>query len=123
MAVKQFANKTFPILVATDVAGRGLDILHIQTVINYDLPRDIEAYVHRIGRTGRTDALSSDCEARTFICKDETWFASQLLMLLEANQMPVPVELRKLAFKNYKFKRRYFGGSDNSHEKKGRRRK
>jgi ATP-dependent RNA helicase DeaD len=41
------------LLVATDVAGRGIDISHIEAVFNFDLPRDVEDYVHRIGRTGR----------------------------------------------------------------------
>jgi len=49
----RFANKSCSILVATDVAARGLDIKELQTVINYDLPWDPEVYVHRIGRTGR----------------------------------------------------------------------
>ena len=49
----RFANKSCSILVATDVAARGLDIKELQTVINYDLPWDPEIYVHRIGRTGR----------------------------------------------------------------------
>ncbi len=49
----RFANKSCSILVATDVAARGLDIKELQAVINYDLPWDPEVYVHRIGRTGR----------------------------------------------------------------------
>lgn len=49
----QFANNSCSVLVATDVAARGLDIKLLQAVINYELPRDPEIYVHRIGRTGR----------------------------------------------------------------------
>jgi ATP-independent RNA helicase DbpA len=49
----RFANGSATILVATDVAARGLDIESVGLVINYDLPRDPEIYVHRIGRTGR----------------------------------------------------------------------
>jgi ATP-independent RNA helicase DbpA len=49
----RFANKSCSILVATDVAARGLDIKELQAVINYELPWDPEIYVHRIGRTGR----------------------------------------------------------------------
>jgi ATP-dependent RNA helicase DbpA len=49
----QFANSSCPVLVATDVAARGLDIRSLKAVINYELPRDPEIYVHRIGRTGR----------------------------------------------------------------------
>ena len=49
----RFANKSCSVLVATDVAARGLDIKSLQAVINYELPHDAEDYVHRIGRTGR----------------------------------------------------------------------
>lgn len=49
----RFANKSCNVLVATDVAARGLDIENLGAVINYDLPFDTETYVHRIGRTGR----------------------------------------------------------------------
>jgi len=49
----RFANNSCSVLVATDVAARGLDIKSLQAVINYELPRDPEVYVHRIGRTGR----------------------------------------------------------------------
>ena len=49
----RFANNSCPVLVATDVAARGLDIKSLRAVINYELPRDPEIYIHRIGRTGR----------------------------------------------------------------------
>ena len=49
----QFANKSAPVLVATDVAARGLDIKELSMVINYDLPHSQETYIHRIGRTAR----------------------------------------------------------------------
>lgn len=70
-----FANKSYPILIATDVASRGLDIKDIELVINYDLPTDPEVYVHRIGRTARNNntgvAVSLVDDKRTFdsVCK------------------------------------------------------
>lgn len=56
-ALKNFRTGTTPILVATAVAARGLDIPHVKHVINFDLPSDVEEYVHRIGRTGRMGNL------------------------------------------------------------------
>ena len=52
----QFANGSLPLLVATDLASRGLDIEGIDIVINYDIPMKPQEYTHRIGRTGRADA-------------------------------------------------------------------
>ena len=49
----KFANKSCSVLVATDLASRGLDIKDVEVVVNYDLPSDHELYIHRIGRTGR----------------------------------------------------------------------
>jgi len=51
--IKRIKKKSLDILVATDVAARGLDVTRISHVINYDIPHDVESYVHRIGRTGR----------------------------------------------------------------------
>lgn len=51
--ITAFKKKDKPILVATDVAARGLDIPHIKTVINFDVARDIDTHTHRIGRTGQ----------------------------------------------------------------------
>ena len=64
------------VLVATDVASKGLDFPNIQHVINYDMPEDIENYVHRIGRTGRCGKTGI---ATTFINKGELavpWYIS-----------------------------------------------
>ena len=52
-----FRNGKTEILVATDVAARGIDVKGVDLVINYDLPQDDEYYVHRIGRTGRAGIL------------------------------------------------------------------
>ena len=52
-ALEGFKNGRYKILVATDIAARGIDVTGIELVINYDLPDDSEQYVHRIGRTGR----------------------------------------------------------------------
>lgn len=53
VAMNRFRNGSTNILIATDVAARGIDVGDVEAVINYDLPQDIEYYVHRIGRTGR----------------------------------------------------------------------
>lgn len=50
--ITMFKRQEVSILVATDVAARGLDIPHIRTVVNYDVARDIDTHTHRIGRTG-----------------------------------------------------------------------
>ncbi len=54
--IKEFKEGTSHILIATDVASRGLDVKDVKCVINYDLPSQAEDYVHRIGRTGRAGA-------------------------------------------------------------------
>ena len=56
-ALRDFRSGKMPVLVATAVAARGLDIRDVCHVINYDLPKSIDEYVHRIGRTGRVGNL------------------------------------------------------------------
>lgn len=63
-----FRNKFVEILVATDVAGRGIDVKNIEAVFNYDLPRDDEDYIHRVGRTGRAGTSGI---AFTFVSKKQ----------------------------------------------------
>jgi len=55
VSINSFRSGTYKIMVATDIAARGLDILSISHVINYDMPDDTDSYIHRIGRTGRVD--------------------------------------------------------------------
>lgn len=54
-ALRQFKNRTFPVMVATDVLARGIDIDNVSLIINYDVPNNSDDYIHRIGRTGRYD--------------------------------------------------------------------
>ncbi len=64
----QFSNHSCPVLVATDVAARGLDVKNLSAVINYDIPNDSDTYTHRIGRTGRA---GKEGLAFTLYVKDE----------------------------------------------------
>ena len=65
-----------PVLVATDVAARGLDVSDIQYVINFDFPNDVEDYVHRIGRTARAGRTGT---AVTFFTQDNANHAENLI--------------------------------------------
>ncbi|PKU29233.1 hypothetical protein llap_20463 [Limosa lapponica baueri] len=72
------------ILVATDLASRGLDVHDITHVFNFDFPRNIEEYVHRVGRTGRAGRTG---EAVTLVTRSDWRVASELIDILErANQ-------------------------------------
>ena len=65
--LKEFQSGTLPVLIATDVAARGLHIPDVSHVFNYDLPQDAEDYVHRIGRTAR---IGKDGDAISFACEN-----------------------------------------------------
>ncbi|PSS35231.1 ATP-dependent RNA helicase-like protein [Actinidia chinensis var. chinensis] len=92
--LNQFRTGRSPILVATDVAARGLDIKDIRVVINYDFPTGVEDYVHRIGRTGRAGATGL---AYTFFSDQDAKHASDLIKILEGANQRVPPELRNVA--------------------------
>ena len=72
--LQEFRNETLPVLIATDVAGRGLHIEGLNYVINYDIPYAAEEYVHRIGRTGRAGrkgtSITLACEEESFTLMD-----------------------------------------------------
>lgn len=84
-AIEQFRQGQKDVLVATDIASKGLDFPEIQHVINYDMPDDVEDYVHRIGRTGRSGKTG---KATTFVNKscEETCLLDLKHILMEANQ-------------------------------------
>ncbi|KAK6913092.1 DEAD/DEAH box helicase domain, partial [Dillenia turbinata] len=92
--LSQFRTGRSPVLVATDVAARGLDIKDIRVVVNYDFPTGIEDYVHRIGRTGRAGATGL---AYTFFAEQDAKYASDLVKVLEGADQRVPTEIREMA--------------------------
>lgn len=100
-SVEAFRAGKKDVLVATDVASKGLDFQDIQHVINYDMPDDVENYVHRIGRTGRSGKRGL---ATTFINKsnDESVLLDLKHLLIEAKQV-VPPFLADLQSENEKY--------------------
>ncbi len=74
-ALDGFGRGRFKILVATDVAARGIDVRRVSHVINYDMPDTVDAYTHRIGRTGRASATG---DALTFVTGDDTGQAGSI---------------------------------------------
>lgn len=92
-ALRCFRNGVCPILVATAVAARGLDITNVKHVINFDLPTDVEEYVHRIGRTGRMGNLGV---ATSFFNDKNRNIAGDLLELLVEAKQIVPEFLENM---------------------------
>ncbi|EAZ82865.1 DEAD/DEAH box helicase [Algoriphagus machipongonensis] len=84
-----FKNKSIKILIGTDIISRGIDVVGIELVINFDTPSDPEDYVHRVGRTARAD---KEGEAITFVNpKDQYKFARiEKLIGMEITQIPLP---------------------------------
>jgi len=89
-ALEGFKSKKYDVLVATDVAGRGIDIKGVNHVINFDMPKNIEDYTHRVGRTGRAGASGT---ATTFITAADTDIMYDLKQMLINTNNPVPAEL------------------------------
>jgi superfamily II DNA/RNA helicase len=88
ISLELFKSNQEKILIATDVASRGIDVSDISTVINFDFPRDIETYVHRIGRTGRAGKTG---ESYSFISEKEDFgLMVQLKKILERGKNEVP---------------------------------
>ncbi|MEO6287988.1 MAG: DEAD/DEAH box helicase [Dyadobacter sp.] len=80
IVLRDFKNRKFPVLVATDVLSRGIDIDNLSHVVNYDVPRDPEDYVHRIGRTARAESKGT---AITFINEQDQKYVLKIERLFE----------------------------------------
>ena len=95
-----FRNQKFRVLVATDVAARGLDISHIEHVINYDLPQRTEDYIHRIGRTARAGKKGS---ALSFISENDQNIWKDINKLINPNHKKTTIKDKILKFKKKDF--------------------
>lgn len=92
-ALEGFRKGTVKVLIATDIAARGIDILHISHVINYDMPANTDDYIHRIGRTGR---VNNTGDALTFVTDADTEMVNSLERILKKK-----IERRRLDNFNY----------------------
>ncbi|XP_077668815.1 putative ATP-dependent RNA helicase DDX43 isoform X3 [Eretmochelys imbricata] len=103
-ALDDFKKGKVRILIATDLASRGLDVQDITHVFNFDFPRNIEEYVHRVGRTGRAGRTG---EAVTLVTRNDWRIASELISILERANQAVPEELISMAerFKQFQMKK------------------
>lgn len=88
-ALHEFKNGKLHILVATDIASRGIDINELPAVINFDLPQVAEDYVHRIGRTGRAGCSG---HAVSLVCADEVWQLQEIEKLIKSKIDRVEIE-------------------------------
>jgi len=104
----QYKSGRIPVLVATDILSRGIDIDNIDLVINFDVPHDGEDYVHRIGRTARAEA---DGSAYTLVSVKEQrkFFAIEKLLGREVPKATVPVHVGEQPTYNPSFERKFTG--------------
>ncbi|KAB0339693.1 hypothetical protein FD754_023727 [Muntiacus muntjak] len=93
-ALEDFRSGRVKILIATDLASRGLDVSDVTHVYNYNFPRNIEEYVHRVGRTGRAGKTG---ESITLVTQDDWKIADELIKILQRANQTVPPNLRSMA--------------------------
>ena len=99
-AIKKFSSGEIPILVATDVASRGLDFPNVSYVFNFDMPKNIEDYIHRIGRTGR---VGNKGKAISFYNDNNKQIGKALVNELKKAGQKIPEFLEEFDFYNYRF--------------------
>ena len=120
-AIKKFSSGEIPILVATDVASRGLDFPNVSYVFNFDMPKNIEDYIHRIGRTGR---VGNKGKAISFYNDNNKQIAEALVKELKKANQKIPDFLEEFDY-NYGFFNDYYSkefrdeeGDDNDKKNK-----
>ncbi|BCR86884.1 DEAD/DEAH box RNA helicase [Aspergillus chevalieri] len=91
--IQDFKAGIFPVLVATSVAARGLDVKQLKLVVNYDAPNHLEDYVHRAGRTGRAGNTGT---AVTFLTEDQDRYSVDIAKALKQSGQDVPEDVQKL---------------------------
>ena len=96
-AIKQFSSGDIPILVATDVASRGLDFPNVSYVFNFDMPKNIEDYIHRIGRTGR---VGNKGKAISFYNENNKQIGFALVNELKKSGQKIPEFLEEFDYYN-----------------------
>jgi ATP-dependent RNA helicase RhlB len=124
--LKRFHDGELPVLVATDVAARGLHIPDVTHVINFDLPQDAEDYVHRIGRTARLgargEAISFACEHYAFHLPEIEDFIGYPIAMEQAAQEQMP-DIQRPPPRPRQHDHRKRGGPPRRHSKEGQRRR
>jgi len=90
-ALREFKDCRSTLLIATDVAARGLDVDDIKMVVNFDFPNDLETYIHRIGRTGR--AGKKGFAVSFFVAEKNGRMAKDLIIIMNKTNQNIPPEL------------------------------
>jgi superfamily II DNA/RNA helicase len=103
-ALNEFKNGSKKILIASDVAGRGIDINNISHVINFDVPTNPEDYVHRIGRTGRAGKKGT---AITLVLKKEVKYIDEIERLIKIKIKDLDIDFKDTKVKEYSFNTLY----------------
>lgn len=91
--VDNFKQGNIPILIATDVIGRGIDFPNVSYIFNYDMPKNIDDYIHRIGRTGR---CGNEGNAISFLNESSSQLIQELYSLLKKQKKVIPETLVEL---------------------------
>ena len=124
-AIRLFSNGEVPILIATDVASRGLDFPNVSYVFNFDMPKNIEDYIHRIGRTGR---VGNKGMAISFYNDKNKVIAEDLVKEMIKAKQEIPDFLQKFNYDNLSednnffngdYKKKRYGNHNNNFHKRG----
>lgn len=96
--IEEFNKGKIPLLIATDVVGRGIDFPNVKFIFNYDCPKNVDDYIHRIGRTGRCGKKGVSI---TFINWDNIGFVRQVVKLLNKQKIEIPQFMSDMLNNNY----------------------